>query len=92
MPAGEVTNVTAPTQRSGGAAGNRARQRPSLCAGFPAAPAPRAVASETAALMRTLREAGLAPAGAPAAWFYDPPWTIPMLRRNEIAVALQSRS
>jgi hypothetical protein len=49
---------------------------------------PRAVASETAELMRTLREAGLAPIGEPAAWFYDPPWTIPMLRRNEIAVTL----
>ncbi len=59
---------------------------------FSGSTSPRAVASETAALMRTLREAGFASTGAPAAWFYDPPWTIPMLRRNEIAVALQSRS
>lgn len=26
------------------------------------------------------------PSGAPAAMFYDPPWTIPFLRRNEVAV------
>jgi hypothetical protein len=26
------------------------------------------------------------PAGPPEAWFYDPPWTLPPLRRNEIAV------
>ena len=26
--------------------------------------------------------------GRPAAWFYDPPWTIPPLRRNEVAVAV----
>jgi hypothetical protein len=50
----------------------------------------RAVASQTAALVRTLRETGLEPTGAPAAWFYDPPWTIPMLRRNEIAVPVES--
>lgn len=46
----------------------------------------RAVASQTADLMRTLRETGFEPLSAPVAWFYDPPWTVPMLRRNEIAV------
>ncbi len=25
-------------------------------------------------------------AGEPVAWFYDPPWTLPWLRRNEVAV------
>lgn len=48
-----------------------------------------AVASQTAELMRTLRETGFEPIGTPAAWFYDPPWTIPMLRRNEIAVPVK---
>jgi hypothetical protein len=47
---------------------------------------PGAIASQTAALMRTVRETGFEPIGTPAAWFYDPPWTVPMLRRNEIAV------
>jgi hypothetical protein len=50
----------------------------------------RAVASQTAQLMRTLRENGFEPIGTPAAWFYDPPWTVPMLRRNEIAVPVES--
>lgn len=49
----------------------------------------RAVASETDQLMRTLRDNGLEPIGKPAAWFYDPPWTLPALRRNEIAVTVE---
>ena len=28
--------------------------------------------------------------GDPVAWFYDPPWTLPFLRRNEIAVPVRS--
>jgi hypothetical protein len=31
-------------------------------------------------------------AGEPVAWFYDPPWTIPALRRNEVAVPVAPRS
>lgn len=49
----------------------------------------RAVQSQTAKLMRTLRDKGVEPTDAPAAWFYDPPWTVPMLRRNEIAVSVK---
>jgi hypothetical protein len=48
-----------------------------------------AVASQTAALMRALEQAGLHTDGEPAAWFYDPPWTIPMLRRNEVVVPVK---
>jgi hypothetical protein len=29
--------------------------------------------------------------GAPVDWFYDPPWTIPFLRRNEAAVPVVAR-
>ena len=50
----------------------------------------RAVASQTARLMRTVRENGFTPVGTPGAWFYDPPWTVPALRRNEIAVPVES--
>ena len=52
----------------------------------------QAVARETAFLVRTLSETGFEPIGVPAAWFYDPPWTLPMLRRNEIAVPVESHS
>lgn len=57
---------------------------------FSGIPSKQAVASQTAKLMRALRETGFEPSGAPAAWFYDPPWTIPMLRRNEVAVPVKS--
>ena len=30
------------------------------------------------------------PQGVPSAWFYDPPWTIPFLRRNEVAVPVSN--
>ncbi len=49
----------------------------------------RAVAAQTAQLMNTLRDYGFEAVDAPAAWFYDPPWTIPALRRNEIAVPVR---
>ncbi len=49
---------------------------------------PRAIAKQTAGLMRALAGTGFEPTGAPVAWFYDPPWTVPALRRNEIAVAV----
>jgi hypothetical protein len=57
---------------------------------FSGSTSPRSVASQTAELMRAVRITGFEAIGAPAAWFYDPPWTIPMLRRNEIAIAVES--
>lgn len=51
-----------------------------------------AIAMQTEALIRTLRETGFEAVGPPAAWFYDPPWTVPMLRRNEIAVPVKTHS
>ncbi|WP_343598839.1 heme-binding protein [Mycobacterium sp.] len=48
----------------------------------------RAISSNTEKLLAVLRDNGLEPDGAPVAWFYDPPWTIPMRRRNEVAVAV----
>jgi SOUL heme-binding protein len=59
---------------------------------FSGSTSPRAVASQTAELMRTLRKTGFESIGASAAWFYDPPWTIPIMRRNEIAIPVESHS
>lgn len=59
---------------------------------FNGIPSKRAVASHTKQLMDTLGELGFETTDAPAAWFYDPPWTVPALRRNEIAVPVKPRS
>jgi SOUL heme-binding protein len=45
-----------------------------------------AVASKTAELIWIVGDSECEVAGQPAAWFYDPPWTLPWRRRNEIAV------
>lgn len=58
---------------------------------FTGSRSPRAVAANTAKLLETLREMGFEPTGTPAAWFYDPPWTVARLRRNEIAVPVAER-
>ena len=47
---------------------------------------PQAVAARTDELLSTLRQNAIEPAGKPVAWFYDPPWTLPFRRRNEIAI------
>ena len=44
------------------------------------------VASHTAELLNALDGSSWRPAGEPTAYFYDPPWTLPTLRRNEVAV------
>jgi len=50
---------------------------------------PRAVATHTAELLDTLRANDIEVTGEPQAWFYDPPWTLPLRRRNEIAVTVR---
>jgi hypothetical protein len=47
---------------------------------------PDAVAARTAELAEALRANGFESTGPAVAWFYDPPWTLPFRRRNEIAV------
>lgn len=49
---------------------------------------PRAVAANTDRLMKTLCDNDIEPTGQAVAWFYDPPWTLPFLRRNEVAVGI----
>jgi hypothetical protein len=45
-----------------------------------------ATAAAHATLLAKLQTTNYAPAGDIIDWFYDPPWTIPLLRRNEAAV------
>ncbi len=52
---------------------------------------PATVAAEQAKLIGALRASKWRPDGAPVAWFYDPPWTLPPLRRNEVAVVVSAR-
>jgi hypothetical protein len=47
---------------------------------------PRAVADRTEELLGVLRTKDIDATGDASAWFYDPPWTLPMRRRNEIAI------
>lgn len=49
-----------------------------------------AVAARTRELLGTLRENALEPSGPAAAWFYDPPWTLPFRRRSEIAIPIET--
>jgi hypothetical protein len=44
------------------------------------------VAEHQAALLKDLKTTDWQPVGKAFIWFYDPPWTIPFLRRNEVAV------
>jgi SOUL heme-binding protein len=49
---------------------------------------PTAVTAKSAELLTALHGTEFHPDGPPVAWFYDPPWTLPFRRRNEVAVAL----
>ncbi|MGB9303487.1 MAG: heme-binding protein [Mycobacterium sp.] len=53
---------------------------------------PKAVAARTGELLQTLQDNGVKPTGDADAWFYDPPWTLPFRRRNEIAVGVDPDS
>ena len=50
---------------------------------------PDAVARRQAELTQALAGTAWRVTGPPLAWFYDPPWTIPFLRRNEAAVPVE---
>jgi len=55
---------------------------------FSGAYTPDVMAERTAELLAILRRNKLATDGDPLMWFYDPPWTLPFRRRNEVAVRL----
>lgn len=58
---------------------------------FAGVPRPEAVAGRGAALAAALEGSAWAPAGPVQGWFYDPPWTVPALRRNEVVVPVARR-
>ena len=45
-----------------------------------------AIAAQRTRLLGLLAPGAWVPSGPPVTWFYDPPWTLPPLRRNEVAV------
>jgi len=49
------------------------------------------VASKTADLRARVAAMGWTVTGAPVSWFYDPPWTLPPMRRNEVALPIATR-
>lgn len=49
------------------------------------------LASETRGLMRALEASSWRPTARPVTLFYDPPFTLPFLRRNEAAVPVERR-
>lgn len=50
-----------------------------------------AIAEQTSILLRGIENSRWAVAGAPVTWLYDPPWTLPFFRRNEVAVPVKPR-
>jgi hypothetical protein len=57
---------------------------------FSGSPDPRRMETRKGELMQALDGSKWIAAGSPRALFYDPPWTVPFLRRNEVAVAVKS--
>lgn len=53
-------------------------------------PSPTSVEKQTYQLLDVLKRNEIRSLSGPTAWFYDPPWTIPFLRRNEVAVAVDN--
>jgi hypothetical protein len=58
---------------------------------FSGRPTPDAVAARRAELMAALDASPWQASGPDEAWFYDPPWTLPPARRNEVAVPVTRR-
>lgn len=50
-----------------------------------------AIARQTAALLKAIEPSRWTVAGPPVTWLYDPPWTLPFFRRNEVAVPVRPR-
>lgn len=59
---------------------------------FRGRPTANAIEQRTAELLRTLEGSPWATSGQPLSLLYDPPWTLPFLRRNEVAVRVGLKS
>ena len=59
---------------------------------FSGIPDAQRVARAAGQLLTALSKSNWQPQDSPVAWFYDPPWTIPWLRRNEVAVLVKRTS
>lgn len=58
---------------------------------FSGAPNESEIAARGQTLVRSLNASYWRPAGEPVTWFYDPPWTLWFVRRNEVAVPVVPR-
>lgn len=58
---------------------------------FSGIPSVAAVDKARSLLLRQLFGSAWKITGDPVTWFYDPPWTLPWCRRNEVAVAVAPR-
>ena len=58
---------------------------------FSGSTTPEAIDAQRRKLLAALANGAWRPEGEPVAWFYDPPWTLPFLRRNEVAVPVTPR-
>ncbi len=59
---------------------------------FSGIPGTTAVTKARALLLQQLATSLWQPVGEPVTWFYDPPWTLPWARRNEVAVPVTPRT
>jgi hypothetical protein len=50
---------------------------------------PQAVARRVEELRKILLDNDIETVGDPVSWFYDPPWTLPFRRRNEVVIPVE---
>ena len=58
---------------------------------FSGSRSPKAVKARQGQLASGLATSAWRASGEPQGWFYDPPWTVPFLRLNEVAVSVERR-
>ena len=76
----------AAAERPGGPDRDGAGGRPLASTAIPARSTARPWQRRIRSCFGYCKEAGWVAAGPPMTWFYDPPWTLPFLRRNEAVV------